>query len=45
MQTPYFIKNDDELKRLHLQGKATGNGFIYNDYSGANSTLIRNSVD
>ena len=34
MQTPYFIKNDDELKRLHLQGKATGNGFIYNDYSG-----------
>lgn len=30
MPAPHFIKNDDELKQLHLLGK----GFIYNDYSG-----------
>ena len=31
---PHFIKDDDELMQRHLLGKSSGDGFVYNDYSG-----------
>ncbi len=34
MPLPHFIKDDDELMRLHLLGRSSNSCFIYNDYSG-----------